>query len=170
MTPHCSTLAWKIPWMEEPGGLQSLGLQRVGHDWRDLAAAGGGGCWEAEQIWCDAMQLGARKIWIYGPQEEGALINTLDSQLSLTGDCILTGSAYSVASDSSQPHRLKPTRLLCPWNFPGKKTGVGCCLLLQGIFPMSLVSPALAGGFFSTAPPNKSALKRLKSTLNSDKF
>ena len=28
-----STLAWKIPWTEEPGGLQSLGLQRVGHDW-----------------------------------------------------------------------------------------------------------------------------------------
>ena len=28
-----STLAWKIPWMEEPGGLQSMGLLRVGHDW-----------------------------------------------------------------------------------------------------------------------------------------
>ena len=33
MAPHSSTLAWKIPWMEEPGGLQSMGLQRVGHDW-----------------------------------------------------------------------------------------------------------------------------------------
>ena len=32
MATHSSTLAWKIPWMEEPGGLQSLGLQRVGHD------------------------------------------------------------------------------------------------------------------------------------------
>ena len=32
MTPHSSTLAWKIPWMEEPGGLQSIGLLRVGHD------------------------------------------------------------------------------------------------------------------------------------------
>ena len=31
--PHSSTLAWKIPWMEEPGGLQSLGSLRVGHDW-----------------------------------------------------------------------------------------------------------------------------------------
>ena len=29
---HSSTLAWKIPWTEEPGGLQSIGLQRVGHD------------------------------------------------------------------------------------------------------------------------------------------
>ena len=33
MAPHSSTLAWKIPWTEEPGGLQSMGSQRVGHDW-----------------------------------------------------------------------------------------------------------------------------------------
>ena len=39
MAPHSSTLAWKIPWMEEPGGLLSMGSHRVGHDWSDLAAA-----------------------------------------------------------------------------------------------------------------------------------
>ena len=33
MAPHSSTLAWKIPWAEEPGGLQSMGLRRVAHDW-----------------------------------------------------------------------------------------------------------------------------------------
>ena len=33
VAPHSSTLAWKIPWMEEPGGLQSMGSLRVGHDW-----------------------------------------------------------------------------------------------------------------------------------------
>ena len=33
MAPHSSTLAWKIPWTEEPGGLQSMGSQRVGQDW-----------------------------------------------------------------------------------------------------------------------------------------
>ena len=32
MAPHSSTLAWKIPWVEEPGGLQSMGSRRVGHD------------------------------------------------------------------------------------------------------------------------------------------
>ena len=32
VTPHSSTLAWKIPWMEEPGGLQSMGSLRVGHN------------------------------------------------------------------------------------------------------------------------------------------
>ena len=33
MATHSSTLAWKIPWTEEPGRLQSMGSQRVGHDW-----------------------------------------------------------------------------------------------------------------------------------------
>ena len=33
MAVHSSILAWNIPWTEEPGGLQSMGLQRVGHDW-----------------------------------------------------------------------------------------------------------------------------------------
>ena len=32
MAPHSGTLAWKIPWTEEPGGLQSMGSLRVGHD------------------------------------------------------------------------------------------------------------------------------------------
>ena len=32
MATHSSTLAWKSPWTEEPGGLQSMGSQRVGHD------------------------------------------------------------------------------------------------------------------------------------------
>ena len=39
MATQSSTLAWRIPWMEEPGGLQSMGSHRVGHDWSDLAAA-----------------------------------------------------------------------------------------------------------------------------------
>ena len=33
-----ATHAWRIPWTEEPGGLQSIGSQRVGHDWSDLAS------------------------------------------------------------------------------------------------------------------------------------
>ena len=39
MATHSSTLARKIPWTEEPGGLQSMGSHRVGHDWSNLAAA-----------------------------------------------------------------------------------------------------------------------------------
>ena len=37
MATHSSILAWRIPWTEEPGGLQSIGSQRVGHNWSDLA-------------------------------------------------------------------------------------------------------------------------------------
>ena len=39
MATHSSTLAWRIPGMEEPGGLPSMGSHRVGHDWSNLAAA-----------------------------------------------------------------------------------------------------------------------------------
>ena len=39
MATHSSVLAWRIPGMGEPGGLPSMGSHRVGHDWRDLAAA-----------------------------------------------------------------------------------------------------------------------------------
>ena len=38
MAPHSSTLAWKVPWKDEPGRLQSMGSHRVGHDWSELAA------------------------------------------------------------------------------------------------------------------------------------
>ena len=42
-----------------------------------------------------------------------------------------------------QPHVLQPARLLCPWNFPGKNTGVGCHFLLQGIFLTQGSNPSL---------------------------
>ena len=52
---------------------------------------------------------------------------------------------------------MEPARLLCPWDSPGKNTGVGCHALLYGIFPTqgskpeSLTSPALAAGFLTTS-------------------
>ena len=60
------------------------------------------------------------------------------------------------------PHGLWPTRFLCPWNFPSKNSGTDCHFLLQGLFPtqewkLHLLSPALAGRFFTSAPPRKPA-------------
>ena len=49
----------------------------------------------------------------------------------------------SVIANSLQPHGLQPARLLCPWNFLGKNTGVGCHFLLQGIFPTQRTNPCL---------------------------
>ena len=49
----------------------------------------------------------------------------------------------SVMSDSLWPQGLQPTRLLHPWDFPGKSTGVGCHCLLQGIFLIQGLNPGL---------------------------
>ena len=50
----------------------------------------------------------------------------------------------SVVSDSLRPHGQQPTRLLCPWDFPGKSTGVSCCFLLPRIFPPQGSKPGLS--------------------------
>ena len=58
MATHSSVLAWRIPWMEEPGGLQSMGSQRVGHDWatslthsaKEEASPTNTNCLESEKI------------------------------------------------------------------------------------------------------------------------
>ena len=73
-------------------------------------------------------------------------------------------------------HGLHPVRLLCPWDFPGKNTGVSCHFLLQGNLPdpgIKPVSPALTSGFFTSVPPGKpkvhwlfNCLYILKATLH----
>ena len=58
--------------------------------------------------------------------------------------CSWDGGAWWAAvymSDSVRPRRWKPTRLLCPWDSPGKNTGVGSFSLLQGIFPTQGLNP-----------------------------
>ena len=65
MATHSSVLAWRIPGTGEPGGLPSMGLHRVGHDWSDLAAAAAAaagrqyGCesWKAEWEKFDGFEL-----------------------------------------------------------------------------------------------------------------
>ena len=51
--------------------------------------------------------------------------------------------SLSVVSDSSQPHGLQPSRLLCPWNSPGETIEVGCPFLLQRIFLTQASNPCL---------------------------
>ena len=52
-------------------------------------------------------------------------------------------SVATVMSDPLWPHGLKPAWLLCPWDFPGKNTEVGCHFLLQGIFQTQGLSSSL---------------------------
>ena len=76
--------------------------------------------------------------------------SSVDKSIQLIRMCVCACSVMSVS---------QPTSLLCPWDFPGKNTGVCCHFLLQGINPEtepeSPASPALAGGFFTTEPPGK---------------
>ena len=71
---------------------------------------------------------------------------------------------------------LQPIRLLCPWDFPGKNTGVGYHFLLQGIFPTQgsnpglLGLPALAGGFFTTGATWKTLLDTVCLKVKSPSF
>ena len=62
MAPHSSTLAWKIPWTGEPGGLQSMGSQRVGHDWATSLSCIGEGT--GNPLQCSSLE---------NPRDRGAL-------------------------------------------------------------------------------------------------
>ena len=60
--------------------------------------------------------------------------------------CFYLGSCCLVTMlvlDSLATHGLWPTRLLCPWGFPGKNTGVGCPFLLRGIFLTQGLNPSI---------------------------
>ena len=82
------------------------------------------------------------------------------SRIWITGAKVLS---HSVMSDSSRPHGLWPTRLLRPWNFPGKNTGMGCIsssILFQRIFLTRGSNWHLLGllhqqAVFTTGPPGK---------------
>ena len=62
MSTHYSTLAWRIPGTGEPGGLLSMGLHRVGHDWSDLAAAA---AWNLERCNDDPVCETAKETQMY---------------------------------------------------------------------------------------------------------
>ena len=118
MAPHSSTLAWRIPWMEESGRLQSTGSQRVGHDWLDFTSARN-----------DSLQV--------------CLLPTPSKQLYLLLLGCGGGGLVTKSCPSLWLHGLQSTRLLCPWVFPGKNTGVGCHSLLWMIFPAEGLNPGL---------------------------
>ena len=61
----------------------------------------------------------------------------ISSQRKLCSKLLVVSSSksHSAMSSSFRPHGLQPARLLCPWNSPGRNTGVGNLSLLQGLFP-----------------------------------
>ena len=88
MAPHSSTLAWKIPWMEEPGGLQSMGSLRVRHDWAtslslSLSCIGEG---NGNPLQCSCLENpregGAWWAAVYGVSESRTPLKRLSSSSS----------------------------------------------------------------------------------------
>ena len=69
------------------------------------------------------------------------LVMTYNGKESKKEMCVCV--SRSVVSDSLRPHRLQPARLLCPWDSPGKNTGVDCHNILQRIFPTQGLNPGL---------------------------
>ena len=72
----------------------------------------------------------------------------------ITTVCVYACVSHSVVSNSLWPNKLQLARLPCPWNSPGKNTGVGSHSFLQGIFLTQGLNPGLlhAGGFLTVSP------------------
>ena len=78
------------------------------------------------EVWCAVVHTVANSC--VTEQKQRTLNNFLVSQNSCCCYCCWVAS---VVSHSVRPHRRQPTRIPCPWDSPGKNTGVGCHLLLQ---------------------------------------
>ena len=101
----------------------------------------------------DLPNPGIKTMSLPSPALAGRFFTTATPEISYcregSGNCICKGpdslyiyyiNSYTVCEVTQscltlQSHGLQPTKLLSPWNFPGKSTGVGCHFLLQGIFP-----------------------------------
>ena len=61
----------------------------------------------------------------------------------LSGSVLCVCAQLLSCTQPLQPHGMQPARLLCPWSFPSKSTGVGCHFLFQGVFPTQQSNPHL---------------------------
>ena len=104
MATHSSILAWRIPWTEEPGGLQFIGSQRVGHDWSDLAHTH---ALLLIVLWCK-LHLSVNRTVFLAPKLVSALLKVI-----LEAACSCPGWVW--------PHEL-PVRCIPPW--PGTEVDI----------------------------------------------
>ena len=109
---------WRIPWPEEPGGLQSMASRRVGHDWATSLSLftflHWRRKWQPTPALLPGESQGRRSLVaaIYGAAQSWTPLTRLSSS----------------SIDHSPPAPLS-------WDSPGKDTGAGCHALLQGVFP-----------------------------------
>ena len=86
MAPHSSTLAWKIPWMEEPGGLHSMESRRVGHCWATSLSLSYIGKGNGNPLQCSCLEhprdRGAWWAAVYGVAQSQTRLKRLSSSSS----------------------------------------------------------------------------------------
>ena len=86
MAPHSSTLAWKIPWTEEPGRLQSMGLLGVGHNWATSLSLSCIGEGNGNPLQCSCLEnpRDGRAWWasVYGVAQSRTWLKRLSSSSS----------------------------------------------------------------------------------------
>ena len=108
--------------------------QRVRHDWSDLAQHST----LCVKHWIKPRNLMVEEKLAWSLPSCNVLFVKLQKSYELAKISNISEESksvsHSVVFDSLQPHGLSPTRLLCPWNFPGKNIGLGSHSLLQGIF------------------------------------
>ena len=130
MPPSSQPLSWLLEALQTPG-LAHLRCAALGNK--------GGGCQLGRSCFFEMITQGQLRGPVAGwtvlrAETEPQMFSVkLPSRLQ-TSRLTKLFFTHSVMSDLFQPHGLQPIRLLCPWDFPGKNTGVSCHFLLQGIF------------------------------------
>ena len=179
MAPHSSTLAWKIPWTEEPGRLQSMGSLRVGLDWATSLSLSFTGEGNGNPLQCSSLENprdgGAWWAAVYGVAQSRTRLKRLSSSSSISVAaiasqldqstfihlswhlCVCMQSCFSpvglfeilktVAGQAPLSMRFSRQEYWSGLPFPPPEH-----LTNRGIEPMTLMSSALPGGFFTTSP------------------
>ena len=144
MATHSSTLAWRVPWTEEPGGLQSTGLQRV--KTQQLNNNKLKGIRKLLSVLISQLKANSRK------NVSGLVIFCFPLKGAQSFSCV-----WLFATPWAAVHRTPHPR-----NFPGENIGLlfpsPGDLPKPGIKHTSLSSVALSDGFFTTVPPGKPSL------------
>ena len=115
MAVHSSVLAWRFPWTEEPGGLQSTGSERVGHNWA-----------EAIKI------IDVLTCTLLAAFQAASMIPA--SFVGEKRESVVAQSCPTLCDPMDWSLGLWPASFLCPWDSLGKNTGVACHFLPRGSF------------------------------------
>ena len=162
--PHSSTLAWRIPWTEEPGGLQSTGSQRAGHGWVTKQAKHSLaqrrcrcqpiffifpwflflnnfthiGHFFFSCVFFIALPLPFDVNWPRLSNMLSILLSLITNYYNKGVKVLVAQSCLTLCDPIDCSHQL-----LCPWDSPGKNTEVDCHSPLQGIFQTQRLNPGL---------------------------